>query len=74
MSTAASRRIDDGAKLRAQQAEHAAAFVNDHGMEWAKAHAVDDHVCDLDHKDEIVIAEFVRDHLALRIELGVADA
>jgi len=34
-------------------------FVSAYGEVWAKAHAIDDHVCELDHKDEMDIAEFM---------------
>lgn len=34
-------------------------FAMQYGREWAEKHKVDDHLCDLDHKDEMTIAEAV---------------
>lgn len=65
--------LGENAQLRARAEEAEArlarvrATLDERGLDsdWSVKHAVDDHLCDLDHKDEMDLADMVAEILAL---------
>ena len=42
-----------------------ASHADEYGKAWVRAHEKDDHLCNLDHKDEMDLADLVEECLAL---------